>query len=198
MRRADLSGKQFGRLTATDYAGDRRWNCLCDCGAIVSVDTYQLTKGRTRSCGCFRSELMRTLRRKHGMSNGYEWHCYYGMLDRCYNQKSSGYKNYGGRGITVCDRWRESFENFLFDMGRRPDGCSIDRADVNGNYEPGNCTWATPYQQARNTTRTIRITLNGVEKCLADWASQAGIGYSTMYSRLRRGVPVELLMEPVS
>lgn len=188
MKRIDLTGQRFGRLVASEYVKDRKWRCFCDCGAVTLVVAFQLTSGRSGSCGCFRAEYMSRVKRKHGMSNTPEWHTYYRMIDRCTNPKSARYSNYGGRGITVCAKWLESFPAFFADMGRRPDGASIERIDVNGNYEPSNCVWATSQEQARNTSRTIRVSFQGKEQRLADWASETGIPYGTLYDRHARGL----------
>lgn len=195
MKRADLTNQRFGRLTAQEYVGGKRWKCTCDCGSESMVFAYQLTSGRSQSCGCLRAELMSVAKRKHGMSNTPEWHTYYRMIARCTEPSNARYPRYGGRGVTVCDRWLQSFENFFQDMGRRPEGCSIERKNVNGNYEPSNCIWATQKQQARNTSRTIRITFNGKEQCLADWAAEIGVPYGTLYDRYVRGVPAAEIME---
>lgn len=117
--------------------------------------------------------------------------CWHGMKHRCYNQKSLSYKNYGARGITVCEPWLASFENFLSDMGIKPDGCSIDRVDNNGNYEPSNCRWATPAEQRRNQ-RTVRaLTFNGETKLLRHWAREIGMPEQTLHTRLGLGWTIE-------
>jgi len=116
------------------------------------------------------------------------------MKKRCLNPNATGYSNYGGRGITVCDRWINSFEAFHQDMGDRPEGMSIDRIDNNGNYEPGNCRWATNEEQQRNKRdRPLRlITVNGEHNSIAGWARKIGIDQSAIHHRLRRGWPIEL------
>ena len=135
-----------------------------------------------------KSEIMSQTKRTHGMSKSPEYHTYSGMLDRCYNINSHKYCDYGARGIVVCDRWRESFQNFYCDMGKRPAGHTIDRIDVNGNYEPSNCRWATPAQQSRNTRRTILITHDGATKCFSDWAREFDVPLLTAYTRYRKGM----------
>ena len=193
--RIDLTGKQFGRLHVQGYAGLFKgkafWTCRCECGKNACVAGQLLRSGKTTSCGCYRAELMRKTKRKHGMSNTVEWHTYYRMLDRCYNTKNARFSSYGGRGIEVCSDWRHSFSNFYRDMGERPDGCSLDRIDVNGNYEPGNCRWATSRQQAQNKTTNINLSNQGETKCLAEWARQFEVPLLTAYCRLQRGLPFE-------
>lgn len=152
----DMRGKQCGRLTVLSYAGRPKpnrhmWLCKCTCGQKTVANGDALRKGTSQSCGCLRDEMSGARRRTHGAANTLEYHTWVGMKDRCYNPNNRKYDRYGGRGITVCDWWLDDFENFLTDMGFRPGpGYSIDRKNNDGNYEPGNCRWATPIEQARN------------------------------------------------
>jgi hypothetical protein len=193
--RIDLTDKQFGRLRVQSYAGlfkgKAYWTCQCDCGKKACVSGQLLRAGKSTSCGCYRAELMSVIKRKHGMSNTPEWHTYYRMLDRCYNAKNARFASYGGRGIEVCSDWKDSFVSFHRDMGPRPDACSLDRIDVNGHYEPGNCRWATATQQAQNKTTNINITHGDQTKCLTQWAREHEVPLLTAYSRLQRGLPFE-------
>ncbi|MNE26673.1 hypothetical protein D3C80_1200490 [compost metagenome] len=163
----DLSGQIFGRLTVIDRApnkgGRTMWNYLCECGNSGSTASYYLTTGGTTSCGCFHREMIGRMGRDqatHGATRGGKLTATYSswsaMRERVLSKTHHAYARYGGRGIEICERWLvgegllSGYECFLEDMGERPDGHSIDRIDTNGNYEPGNCRWATPAMQARN------------------------------------------------
>lgn len=193
--RIDLTEKQFGRLRVQGYAGLFNgkvfWACRCECGKDACVAGHLLRSGKTTSCGCYRAELMSKTKRKHGMSCTPEWNVYSSMKSRCLNPADPKFRNYGGRGITVCARWLESFSNFYADMGPRPMGRSLDRIDVNGNYELINCRWATATQQAQNKTTNINLTYQGETKCLTQWAREFGVPTGTAYYRLQRGLPFE-------
>jgi hypothetical protein len=147
--RIELTGKRFGRLIVRAYAGDRKWSCVCDCDAHHDARGSDLRKGRIKSCGCLRRELNKTRAIKHGMCGTPEYSSWTSMKQRCLYTCVNGFENYGGRGVTFCEEWR-SFLAFFADMGERPPGCSLDRIDPNGNYEPGNCRWATALQQTHN------------------------------------------------
>jgi hypothetical protein len=147
--RIDLTGKRFGRLIVVAYAEHRNWICNCICGARTIVAGSNLRRGQSKSCGCLARELSKSRATTHGMSKSREYRTWRAMRDRCLNPNSHAYEWYGGRGISICDDWL-SFVALLADMGSRPPGCSIDRINNDGNYEPGNCQWAPPSVQARN------------------------------------------------
>ncbi len=148
----DLTRRKFGKLTAlapkgVDKNGSILWECICECGNTIPVPSRCLVHGETKSCGCHRKEFAKT----HGMCYTPEYRAWQGMKRRCYNPRTESYADYGGRGITVCDRWRNDFKAFFADMGLRPSPeHSVDREKVNGNYEAGNCRWATWEEQANN------------------------------------------------
>ena len=165
----DLTGQKFGRLTVIERDVSRNgksyWKCLCECGNIKSVYGCNIKRGITKSCGCYSIDLMLGRSWKHGHSDMHrtipEYQTWLGIKSRCYNENERNFINYGGRGITVCERWKSDFNAFFDDMGLRPSPIhSIDREDVNGNYEPSNCKWATREEQARNK-RISKINKSG-------------------------------------
>lgn len=184
----DIAGKRFGKLLVLNRAPNKipcktLWNVLCDCGTRKTVPSANLRSGQVKSCGCSRYEKI-TL---HGGAADHrktrEYSAWLGMRYRCEDSRLKCYKNYGGRGIKVCERW-QSFPVFLSDMGCCPTGCSLDRVDNNGNYEPENCRWATRKQQNRNRRGNRLIEINGVSKPLVDWTEQQGLDYMLVHARL--------------
>jgi len=153
--RALAEGQKFGRWTVNKFVRSGLYSCKCACGTVSEVHTSNLTSGKSKSCGCLRSEA----RRKHGMSSTREYRIWSAMRDRCSNPRRKGFKYYGGRGITVCARWGD-FRTFLADMGPCPSPRhSIDRIDVDRGYEPGNCRWATSAAQASNKRSAREVVL---------------------------------------
>lgn len=163
-KNANMIGGVFGRLTvvaaARNRAGRTTWRCLCACGKTTVAVGKNLRSGRHKSCGCYQRDRAREINTTHGHAPGAQlsptYRSWYGMLSRCRNAKSTAFVNYGGRGIVACERW-EAFDAFLADMGERPPGTSLDRINNDGNYEPGNCRWATLTEQAQNR-RGNRLT----------------------------------------
>lgn len=192
----DDIGKTFGRLLCVGYgplhvssAGNtyRTMRCVCICGNDKTALAASIRAGRTTSCGCAFGD--RPV--KHGCGRrGKGRHLLYSlwgqMRSRCANPSTTGYKNYGGRGIICCKRW-EDFTAFAADMGPRPAGHTLDRIDVNGNYEPSNCRWANRSMQANNTTRSVRYFLNGEALTLLEVAEKCGVNHKCLRSRLHRG-----------
>jgi hypothetical protein len=198
----NLTGKRFGRLLVKKQAptGKRnnlRWHCLCDCGRIVISHGGDLRRGKAKSCGCLSAELTVSRNLKHGHTSKAwktpEYHAWQRMFERCYNKHASGYERYGGRGIKVCKRWRDSYEAFYTDVGPRPSPKhSIDRFPNNdGDYEPGNVRWAAVKEQARNTRTNRFHTFEGQTLCEAEWAERFGFHVSTLRHRLRNGWSIE-------
>jgi hypothetical protein len=206
----DLLGRTFGLWTVIAHAGVRKghtyWTCQCACplGTIEDIPANRLKRGRANSCGCDTGRLISEANTSHGLCETREYEVWSAMLQRCLNANSPNYDLYGGRGITVCEAWRESFEAFLADMGPRPsDDHSIDRVDNNGPYNRENCRWTTRDEQARNRRTTIWITYNGQTLTATQWeaelASISGVKARNILERLRWQWPVEdALMIPVS
>lgn len=202
--RYNLAGQRFGRWLVLDEAGRNKanavlWLCRCDCGTERAVRTHGLRSGKTQSCGCYNRERIVQSSRTHGLSNTPLWNSWRNMISRTTNTKDKNYSYYGGRGISVCAEWRESFEAFVRDMGPSHEaGLTLDRINVDGNYEPENCRWATPLEQGRNKRNNRLLTFNGRTMPLSEWAENVGIDHTVIRSRLRIGWPVErALTEPV-
>jgi len=187
----DLTGEQFGRITVLHRAENRGkqtfWLCECSCGSTKEICAYNLTKGLTKSCGCLSAEMIGERSRTHGMTESREYQIWLGMKARCHTESNRAYKYYGAKGVSVCDAWFNSFEQFLADMGVAPEGASIDRVDVRGNYEPSNCRWATAEEQANNKSNNRRITWQGKTMTAAQWGRELGLKQHTILRRLRDG-----------
>lgn len=187
-----LVGKKFYCLEVLSEYPDKKFGCKqylcqCDCGNTIPVPATQFTTGRKKSCGCLTNKGNPT----HGKCRTGTYSSWRSMLGRCYRTTDPGYKNYGGRGISVCEKWHK-FENFHADMGDRPEGMTLDRfPDQNGNYEPGNCRWATDIQQHRNIRRNRLVTFNGDTKPVSEWSELTGFGADTIAYRLNHGWSVE-------
>lgn len=189
----NLAGQRFGRLVAIEPiprpGSRRRWRCKCDCGNETLTPTQNLLSGKAKSCGCLKIDNLT----KHGDSRSRIYHTWRGIKNRCYNENVVGYENYGGRGITMCDEWKNSFPNFrdwAYENGY-DETLTIDRIDVNGNYEPSNCRWATTAEQNRNKSDNVYVTYDGETKIATDWARLLGMSVNTLLRRIRDGWTVE-------
>lgn len=194
----DLMGERFGRLTVIEKADAitnkngriyHRWLCRCDCGTKVIVKTYSLTYGEKRSCGCYQNEINSITHTKHGLRKNALYGVWQSMKTRCYNNKHRYYKDYGGRGVTICDEWKNDFKAF-HDWAIRngyKKGLTIDRIDSDGNYCLDNCRWATKKVQTRSRRNTITLMHNGETRCLKEWSEITGISYINLYRRYKEG-----------
>jgi hypothetical protein len=193
--RIDLTGRIFGRLTVKSRIvppkGRTLFVCACECGNEVTVNGSDLQTGNNVSCGCFRTTRIGKVNYKHGAASKNDltgaYRSWRAMKDRCHNEDNINFKAYGARGVKVCDRWIESFENFFADMGERPEGQSLDRIDVNGDYEPANCRWASVTEQARNQRINVWYQVGDERMIQTDVARALGIHPSQVLGMRRRG-----------
>lgn len=198
-RLRDLTGQRFGRLSVVGRAplrADRvHWTCRCDCGRVVPIAGGNLCSGNTTSCGCRHREELAARNLKHGALAGErstpEYNSWASAKSRCYNRRNADYADYGGRGITMCETWRESFSAFFAAMGPRPSRTELDRIDNEGGYGPGNCRWATRTAQTNNRRFNHRLTHDRRTMSLADWARETGLSQKVLAARIARGWPPE-------
>lgn len=215
----DISGQRFGRLVAIEYAGKitseispttiSLWKCKCDCGNQITVRYPALISGNTRSCGCLldESRKINNVNKRRSVSHDFVFEgnldnhplrlIWKSMLMRCNNPNVMGYKHYGGRGIKVCDRWSGElgFENFVNDMGERPDGTTLDRINYDGGYEPSNCRWATQETQSNNRRDNSCVTLNGEKITCAQLCRRYGFYYTYVTYQLRHGIDINFIIK---
>lgn len=190
MKRRFSETAKYGRLTPLKLATDTKyksWECSCDCGKVVTIAQQSLLSGNTASCGCLKTDMTTESKRTHGGWGSKEYWVWRGILNRCINPKTKQYDRYGGRGISVSQEWMK-FENFIADMGARPDGdFTIERIDNSGNYCKENCTWATRQTQQRNMSSNRLIQLFGKTLPSVAWDELHGHKPYTVSKRLRRG-----------
>lgn len=192
----DLTGQRFGRLTVLERGvsnTDRqsRWLCSCDCGGTALVVSHNLRTGHTISCGCAHLDALTT----HGKTRSSEYTAWISMRRRCYSPKDISYPRYGALGVRVCERWRDSFENFYADMGEKPGPeYSLDRISSAGDYSPDNCRWATIQTQDNNRRSNRLLTFHGRTQTAMQWARELGLSAATIYSRLANGWAVEQVL----
>lgn len=209
MRKAiDMTGKKFGRLTVLErvkVAGENKahWLCKCDCGNVKIVSGGHLRLGHTQSCGCLQKEraaVYTKARATHGMANTKIFGTWKGLKDRCLNPRNKACERYGGRGIKVCDEWREDFQRFFDYVSNLPhfgeEGYSLDRIDNDGNYAPGNLRFSVAAEQTRNRRNTVTVEYGGRQVPLAEAAELSGLGYWCLHSRYKRGIRGEELFAP--
>ncbi|MBQ6906195.1 MAG: hypothetical protein IJN75_04165 [Clostridia bacterium] len=194
----DLTGQRFGRLIVVNLAGRDNfrqavWNCVCDCGNTTQVRSNNLRNGSTTSCGCFHRKRAKETHEIHGFRYTRLFSIWCGMKQRCYNPKYHNYPRYGGRGIVICEAWKNdfiSFQEWAIANGYS-DELTIDRIDVNGNYEPSNCRWATQKTQCNNKRNNRFIEYNGETHTLQEWAQKIGICHTTLIERIKRWGSIE-------
>lgn len=185
-----MTGKTFHQLSVISFSHVEKtayWLCKCTCGNTTVVKGAHLRDGSTKSCGCLVKIAAKELMTTHGYTGTPTYNSYVSMKKRCTYRGSKDYPLYGGRGVRVCDRWLHDFNNFLTDMGERPDGTTLDRIDPDGDYDPCNCRWATYKEQSLNKRNTAKCTVEGVTKTLQEWELISGIRWETIKERLKRG-----------
>lgn len=196
----ELVGQKFGRLLVERKSEkkihkERVWFCKCDCGNNYETTSYRLTSGAIKSCGCLRDEYQKsskTLNKTHGETGTLTYRSWEAIKRRCLNENNKDFIRYGGRGITVCDEWINSYEQFHLDMGDRPsEKHSIDRVDNNLGYSKENCRWATQKEQTKNRCSNRVFTINGETKNLTDWCATYGVNFDLVRSRIDRGMDIE-------
>lgn len=188
-----VAGQRFGSVVTVCIVGRYRdghvlWLCRCDCGGEKVWQSNSLKLSPNASCGCVAAKIRSLKATKHGKRGTPEYSSWMAAIYRCHNPASKDFFRYGGIGVSVCERWRNSFPNFLSDMGDRPAGTTLDRwPNKSGNYEPGNCRWATPKEQSRNRRSSVYVIWNGEEAHLSDVAANLGISYGAAFNRYKRG-----------
>lgn len=203
MKLIDLTGRKFGRLTVVSRSSNigkkAAWFCKCDCGRETVTTSTHLVSGHTSSCGCYNKEVVSSMKKRHGMSRTNIYREWRSMISRCFNRNCTGYDGYGGRGITVFNQWKESFEAYYDYVSKLShfgeSGYSLNRIDNDGNYEPGNVEWADRLAQANNKRNNHLLTYNGQTRTIAEWSRERGMSYSSIMHRIERGWSVKDALE---
>ena len=193
MKQLNLTGKRFGKLVVIKTAGKTKngaylWQCKCDCGNEIIANVGNLKNGHTKSCGCLRVDRCKTNFTKHGLEHTRLYGIWSDMRLRCYDEKNIAYHRYGGRGITICDEWKNDVKAFYgwATANGYKDSLTIDRIDNDGNYCPENCRWATVKEQASNRRSNIFVTHNGKTQTMKEWANEVGIPYKVVWARMQK------------
>ena len=196
----DLKGKHFGKLTVIEKIENKGkkvcWKCKCECGNYKDVISCHLLSGAINNCGCLKKDKIKRIKTKHGKSKTKLFRVWAHMKDRCYREKDKRFRNYGGRGIKICEEWLNkengfiNFYNWAIKNGYK-ENLSIDRIDNDGNYEPQNCRWTTMKVQANNTTRNHYLTYKGEKHTIAEWSTLTNIQQETIRKRLKRNWTIE-------
>lgn len=193
------TGDKYGRWTLIhpDEKTDKKWICKCDCGTLKSVWLSNITSGKTKSCGCYGREALSLRDYKHGGAKERLYHVWCNMRRRCYDPKNNRYQNYGGKGVKVCDEWQDyaTFREWAYSTGYDDKAtygkCTIERIDVDGNYEPSNCTWKTIKEQCYNRTSNRYLSFNGKTQTITEWEKELHLPKDRIGDRLRKGWSIE-------
>ena len=194
----DIKGQRFGKLLVKEYVGSENkrsmWLCLCDCGKEKIISSKNILTNKVRSCGCLKDKGLTRGDTVKGACGNRLYKIYKSMIHRCYYKSGRAYKNYGGRGIAVCQEWLKSYATFEkwalengYDINAPFGKCTLDRIDVNGNYEPSNCRWVDMKTQLNNTTWNIKLTANGETLTFEEWSQKLGVNLNTLRSRYHNG-----------
>lgn len=201
-RMIDITGKRFGRIVAIEPSKEiatnksKKWICKCDCGTVKEIRSSDLRFGKVTSCGCWKDEKTSKRFKTHGKSNTLIYNIWTSMKGRCYRKTSKDYPNYGGRGIRICDEWKDSFMNFYnwSVANGYEERLTIDRIDPNGNYEPSNCRWIENEKQALNRRNSKYYEYDGLSLSAREWSEKLNINYNTMRDYLNRDMTVEEIL----
>lgn len=198
MFKIEMVGQKFNRLTVmldVGYShGQQSYLCECECGNKLVTAGQRLRNGQTKSCGCLARETSKANNYKHGKAGTAIYRTWSNIKNRCRNKNHRNYKDYGGRGVDICDEWFNSFEQFYKDVGDIPEGMSLDRIDNNKGYSKSNCRWATKAEQSKNRRNTINLEYMDKKMCLKDWARELNKPYSSMKMYIKNGLSIEQII----